>query len=48
MLLNVADDRDFQSYLDRMEQLLHYHKFPLFCACVHLHSGNFRLQHSLA
>jgi|GEM_PF-2241680 len=36
MLLNVDDDRAVQVYLDRMEQQLHYHKFPLFCAGIRL------------
>jgi len=36
MLLNVQDDREFQAYLDVMEQRLHYHKFPLICAGIRL------------
>jgi len=36
MLVNVADDSVFQTYLNGMEQVLHYHKFPLICAGIRL------------
>jgi len=36
MLLNVDSDRQCQVYLDKMEQQLHYHGFPLCCAGIRL------------
>jgi hypothetical protein len=36
MLVNVPHDRNFQSYLDQMEQRLHLRKFPILMGAIRL------------
>jgi len=47
MLIDVEDDRLIQAYLDRTEQRLHYHQFPLICAGIRLQMarGSIAAQH---